>query len=78
MYKRQVNTAITSSGIDADGTLAVGGATTLSNTLGVTGAATMSSSANVVGDLSIHSDIKDEGGNAFRVYYANGTVAWPA
>lgn len=73
-----VNTAITSSGIDADGTLAVGGATTLSSTLGVTGAATMSSSANVVGDFSIHSDIKDEGGNAFRVYYANGTVAWPA
>jgi hypothetical protein len=73
-----VNTAITSSGIDADGTLAVGGAATLSSTLGVTGAATMSSSANVVGDLSVHSDLKDEGGNAFRVYYANGSVAWPA
>ena len=73
-----VNTAITSSGIDADGTLAVGGAATLSDTLGVTGAATMSSTANVVGDLSVHSDLKDEGGNAFRVYYANGSVAWPA
>jgi len=73
-----VNTAITSSGIDADGTLAVGGAATLSSTLGVTGAATMNSTANVVGDLSVHSDLKDEGGNAFRVYYANGSVAWPA
>tara|TARA_B100000900_G_scaffold415854_1_gene447523 strand:+ start:15306 stop:18272 length:2967 start_codon:yes stop_codon:yes gene_type:complete len=73
-----VNTAITSSGIDTDGTLAVKEASTLANTLSVTGAATMSSSANVVGDLSVHSDLKDEGGNAFRVYYANGDVAWPA
>jgi hypothetical protein len=38
----------------------------------------MSGTANVIGDLSVHSDLKDEGGNAFRVYYANGDVAWPA
>ena len=73
-----VNTAITSSGIDTDGTLAVLEASTLANTLSVAGATTMSSSANVVGDLSVHSDLKDEEGNAFRVYYANGDVAWPA
>jgi fibronectin-binding autotransporter adhesin len=73
-----VNTAISSSGIDTDGTLDVLKASSFSNTMAVTGSATFSSSANVVGDFSIHGDIKDEGGNAFRVYYANGDVAWPA
>ncbi len=44
----------------------------------VSDASTFSSSANVVGDLSIHSSLKDEGGAAFQVLYANGVVAWPA
>ena len=73
------NIVITDAGnIDMDGTLDVLKATALANTLAVTGAATMSGTANVIGDLSVHSDLKDEGGNAFRVYYANGDVAWPA
>jgi fibronectin-binding autotransporter adhesin len=54
------------------GTLAVRGLSSFVNT------ATFSNTANVVGDFSIHSDIKDDTGNAFRVYYANGAIAWPA
>lgn len=74
-----VNAVITDGGnIDMDGTLDVLKASSFSNTMAVTGSATFSSTANVVGDFSIHGDIKDEGGNAFRVYYANGDVAWPA
>ena len=49
-----------------------------SDTLRARGHTDLESSANVTGDLSIHSDIKDDGGNAFRIYYANGDVAWPA
>ena len=73
------NIVITDAGnIDMDGTLDVLKAASMANTLAVTGSATMSNTANVIGDLSVHSDLKDEGGNAFRVYYANGDVAWPA
>ena len=73
------NIVITDAGnIDMDGTLDVLKATSLANTLAVTGSSTLSGTANVIGDLSVHSDLKDEDGNAFRVYYANGDVAWPA
>jgi hypothetical protein len=50
-----VNTFITSTAIDTDGTLAVTGAATLSNTLGVTGATTLSNTLNVVGAANLQS-----------------------
>lgn len=53
--------------VDADGTLAVGGAATLSSTLAVTGAATFSSSASVTGNLDVNSN--------FAVDAATGNVS---
>ena len=59
------------------GDVRIGSSSSNTRILGASGATTVDSTANVVGDLSIHSDIKNEGGVAFRIYYANGTVAWP-
>jgi len=53
--------------VDADGTLAVGGAATLSSTLAVTGTATFSSSASVTGNLDVNSN--------FAVDAATGNVS---
>lgn len=52
-----VNTVITSSSIDTDGTLAVLGAATLSNTIAVTGAATLSNTVGVTGAATFSNTI---------------------
>jgi hypothetical protein len=70
-------TLLVTGAVDFNGNLDVDGTTNLDN-VDIDGTVHMALAANVVGDLGIHSDIKDEGGNAFRVYYANGDVAWPA
>ena len=58
------------------GAFGVVGLSTLT-TANVTGAFVASSTADIVGDLTIRSNIIDEGGNPFKLFYANGDVAWP-
>jgi hypothetical protein len=72
------NTSTLTGAANVLSTMGVDGALNAHSTMGVTNTATFSNTVSVVGDLTISSDIKDDGGNTFRVYYANGVVAWPA
>ena len=56
-----VNTAITTGGVDTDGTLAVLGTATLSSTLGVGGATTLQSTLNTVGSARFQSTANVDG-----------------
>lgn len=59
-----VNSYITSTAIETDGTLAVLGAATLSNTLGVTGATTLSNTVGVTGLSSLNGGMNTTTANA--------------
>jgi len=67
-----VNTAITSTAIDTDGTLAVLGATTLSNTLSVTGTSTLANTLTIQSDHFIevvaNADIGSTTGTGLLIY----------
>jgi hypothetical protein len=82
----------TAGGISAAKKAYIGGAATLANTLNVAGkiTGTANTQANstagaikTAGGLSVAKDIYvggdiTDGTNDFRIYYANGTVAWPS
>jgi hypothetical protein len=83
-----VNAVISSAGnIDTDGTFKAAGQGTFSSTTNSTSTSTggivtsggigVAKSAHIGGNLTVAGDISD-GTNNFRIYYANGTVAWPA
>lgn len=59
-----VNTFVTSSAIETDGTLTVLGATSLANTLGVTGAANLASTLGVVGLTTLSGNMNTPTANA--------------
>ena len=82
----------TAGGISAAKKAYIGGAATLANTLNVTGKTTVTSTQqanstvgairtsgglSVAKDIYVGGDITD-GTNDLRIYYANGTVAWPS
>jgi len=67
-----VNTAITSTAIDTDGTLAVLGATTLSNTLSVTGTSSFGNAVTIQNEyviqVSANADLGATTGTALLIY----------